>query len=227
MSFSLKALGAIAAVAVCSAAQAAVIFIDYGQTATTTTSPTWNVSVGSIVNLVDVTGAATGIEAATAGFGGSSAVGGISTGFTGDALAAFGGTFSTAQQDYLYVSGSTATGTVTFNNLSANNTYTFTVFGSRSGGGVRTTDYLIAGATSASGWLETEQNSGNVVVFSNIAPNAGNSIVLSTKVRSGNTSGFGYLNAVKIESTPIPEPVSLALIGLSGLALLRRRSAHA
>ena len=122
---------------------------------------------------------------------------------------------ASATQDYVFTQ---STMSFTIGNLDENLLYSITLFGARATGSDRITEYEIGGSAQT---LNTSTNTTTTIVFSGLAADANGQIILDVSVVSG---GFAYLNALSIESRPVPAPgAAAALIGLGGLAARRRR----
>lgn len=219
-------------------AGATTILIDFGSDANTTPTTggqSWNnvtsaigtvvPSVGntSLADLVSTTGSGTGISLTMV-----SRFGGANTNGTTTGPASYP---SSATSDSLYGNTENFTGAGANNfpsfrlaGLVVGQTYDFTFFASRiSVGDNRETRYTIAGATSGSVTLNPSNNNTNTVPFS-VTPNASGEILISIApgANNNNTANhFTYLNVLEINT--VPEPGSLALAGLGGLLMLRRR----
>ena len=146
----------------------------------------------------------------------------------------------TATQDFFFTTGNNgtgtnpgvpSTGTLRFSGLDPTMTYSLALFGSRATGEVRTTVYTVGTQTgtlqtSGPGSASTAGGNGNdddVVTLSGLVPDGSNGFDLTITAGAGN---FGYLGALQLTSTTVPEPASAALIlGLGGVTLLRRRHA--
>lgn len=139
--------------------------------------------------------------------------------------------FFTAQRDILQVLGAT---------LQANTTYTLTVaIGDRDldGAGGDPGDPIINlgyGATGGANILLSIDSTGQPAqvdggwvdwsgTFSTGASPAGEGQALRIELTNG--TNVGWFDNVRLDASPVPEPGSLALLGLGGLALLRRRHA--
>lgn len=143
--------------------------------------------------------------------------------------------FFTAQRDILQVLGET---------LQANTTYTLTVaIGDRApvaginpAAGAPGTPEVNLGYGSTGGdniLLTLEANTQPVQVdggwvewsgtFTTGATPVGEGQVLRIELTNG--TNVGWFDNVRLDASPVPEPGSLALLGLGGLALLRRRHA--
>jgi len=86
--------------------------------------------------------------------------------------------------------------------LSLDNAYNFTFFGSRNGGGNRTTEYAIGGSSVS---LNASYNQNETVTIEGIVPNSSGEIVINMNRAAG--ASYGYINALVIEgyqATAIP-----------------------
>jgi hypothetical protein len=143
---------------------------------------------------------------------------------------------ATAYVDALYVASGFSY-TFKLSDLDPSKTYSLDFFGSRDTTQIRTTNYTIS-TTEATGDGTTislttsgtdvggtgvNHNIANVASISGISASAGNEIYIDITVAAGD---YGYLNAMQITATSIPEPGTFALLaGLTTLAAiaLRRR----
>lgn len=222
MSVRSALLLAAASMAVGSVSQAAVVtyYIDMGPTSSA--SPWNNINDGNSHTLTDSTGAMTTATLISGGWSG--AANNAVTYMTGAAAAAFGGPNNNAATDSAYDNSPLTPPVLTFGGLDPAATYTFTIFASRNSGGNKTGDYTVTGMNSATGSLNAETNWDNILVLRDIVPSAGKTISLSAALNPANTSGYVYLNAVRMDAV-VPEPASLGVLAVGALALLRRRKA--
>jgi hypothetical protein len=201
---------------------AAVILVDFGSPVLLTTGNWNNVAYSGAdnpfsnlgLNLIDNTGAATGFKLDTVSTLLSSNTSGADTTSTGFP--------STATADSFFFTGSN-TITLTLTNLDPSLQYTFSFYASRmSAGETRITQYEVVGGNhTESTQLNASDNVNTIVSLSGFAPNANNEITINVSRVSG---GYGYLGVLQIETSPIPEPSTLGLLGgLTALGALRRR----
>lgn len=204
------------------AAPADTILVDVGLGNSSTPDAGWNnaTSLTAVVPLNYTTGASSGFTATFAGWNGANGQG--ATAATTPAYP------QTAYGDSFYLDAGN-TGTVTLTNLDPNLTYTFTVLASRATNATnRVGVYTVTGANNASAEIDaaSPSASGNLsaLTFATaIVPTAGNTITLSVTPKAG--SAFAYLNVLQIETAPVPEPATLALLP-AGLSLLFARRAR-
>ncbi|WP_425396985.1 PEP-CTERM sorting domain-containing protein [Aeoliella sp.] len=185
----------------------------------------------NLPNAVDSTGAATGISMVTAGF---HEFGGNESGTNapaGDAA----GLDPNATIDSLYGHANAGwgsapprtTGTLTMSGLdgSGNTTYDFSFFASRMGvSDVRDARYTVAGLNSGDDVLDAANNTSNLAYVNGITPTPAGEIVITVEKGPNNSNGVGffYLGAMEVTSTTIPEPSTIALLGLGGVLLALR-----
>ena len=231
--FSQLLMGVAFAAGLAASANATTVLIDFG--GTTNTTPTtggqsWNnltSTMGAVVgtplsNLVATTGTGTGISLSIVSrFNGNNDIG------TTSGLAPYP---STATGDSLFGNtGSFGAGPNIFpafrlSGLVVGQSYDLTFFASRTGvSDNRETLYTVTGSTSGSVALNASNNVSNTVTYS-VTPNASGEILINIGPGPNNdnpTTRFTYLNVLEINT--VPEPGSLALAGLGGLLLLRRK----
>lgn len=232
-------LGAAACLAVSASSFAAItapVYIDFGAGdgngngdlgLRTTGAPvpnTWN-SVGfnagsssDTVALLDKDGNATGATVTiTDGFNWYNAAG-SPAGTSGDAAE-----FWQGGNDSLYIQvGGDDSAAFELTGLDAGVIYTLTYFASRDPAGDNRSGQLRATGASVvtSAELDAANNATEVVSF-DVAADLTGKISVELLRGPSSTSDFTYLNALKVEA--IPEPASLALLGLGGLCLIARR----
>jgi hypothetical protein len=193
----------------------------------------WDYITGATDNnldLVNTDGDVTVVDLALSGFtgGGPNT---FNTGLTPDAGLG-GGQFAFADvtDDAIFFTATDAP-VLTLSGLDSAATYSFVFYGSRVAAAERWTTYAIGSdseelQTSGSS-LSDNWNSDTVVSLTGISPDINNQIVitLSANTASGSSGSatFGYINAVQI--SVIPEPATIALLGMGGGILLvtRRR----
>jgi hypothetical protein len=249
---SLAWCSSLAALVLCagSEAQGAVVLIDYGTTSGSTSSAggnTWNtVSTAGATAIVDTAGASVGSHTVTSGTFGSN--GGSGAGGLGAPSSALLGNLAVASatDDYLF---SNPGFTVTLSGLNPNLYYSFEFVGSRFATGnpdTRTTRYIVTGSNTGNAQVNTTvvdggatlsaavtgSGQGNTLIYdgfdgtggiptvSNIIPTSLGVITFSTNLLAGNNT---YINALRITTSPIPEPTSLAAVGVAACLVLGRR----
>ncbi len=222
-----------------SAASGAMVYIDFGSsrgTADNFTGIAMNTSSSTTeTNIIDSNGVPTNIDLTVSAVSGQGdngprlESGGHNVGvLSGDALA-YG--FDIAAQDSLFgrTSGGTVrpTITVTLSDLDPQLIYNFVGFAARNAINPpvddRSGNYSFVGANSGSADLNASNNESDVFIVNGIVPDANNQIILtiSPSASNNNSSGLFYINALRIEA--VPEPGSLTLLGLGGLACFGRR----
>jgi len=113
-------------------------------------------------------------------------------------------------------------GLMRFDGLNTNVAYTFTMYASRMGvTDVRDVEYTLAGAQTNSVVLDAANNASEVVVISNVYPDASGQIDFSmvSGPDNNNSYSFFYLSAMKIEYVPEVAaviPVAKYYVDLSG-----------
>ena len=103
-------------------------------------------------------------------------------------------------------------------------TYDFTIGTSRLGASDnREAQYDITGLNSGTAYLDPVGNSSEVVTILGISPTPTGEITIDAcpGPNNNNSLGFYYLGAIKMDV--VPEPTTLSLLLLGGLAVLRRR----
>lgn len=236
MRITLPILGTVSGlIAFCNPATAASLFFDFGDGAAVNLSaaPVNNVTQAQapVVNATDSTGSATGISLTTVGFNTGSNLSG--TNAPTGAAAIFS---ATSTVDNLFGHTQTFGGapplpnaTLTFTGLdgSGKTSYRFDFFASRTGvADIRSTLYTATGlGAPISITLDASNNTANVAVIPSLLPNAAGSIVVDVRPAAGNnnTTGFFYLGALRLTTTPVPEPSAAAMAALGLLACVRRR----
>lgn len=205
------------------------LYFDFGETAQTTAGNYNNITQAQdpIANAIDDSGAATGIalEITDAFWPGSNQSG--TTTPSGDAAM-----FDVqATRDNLF--GSTVlfggiiepTGGFTLSGLSSGATYDFTFFACRDNvSDIRETAYEIVGANNATVYLDSSNNTTNVVTAAGLMADGNGQIVVTVGPgpNNNNSSGFYYIGAMKLDI--VPEPATLMLLGFGAMTLLRRRA---
>lgn len=209
-------------------AQAQTIFIDFGTNSTSTAG--WNnvTSTGlspSPVSLLDFdTKASSGVtyEITDAFHSLSTQTGAVSGEFP-----------TTATNDFFFGQDSNPLAQITFSGLDPSKFYIFSYVSYRntSGSDNRSTQFTLQGLGSSS---VSTNSLNNLTSVSSIAikPNSEGVFILDIAkgAANTNTSGFFYLNAMKIEVTQVPEPASAPVLAASAalvaaVGLRRRRRA--
>lgn len=238
-----KTLIAAAIGSVAGAASGQLILIDLGTDATfrgfsvpgtDANGNSWN-SLDSFVfntNLVDATGAGTGINLGFSRLEGTDSFNGPLTdasGFGDPSLPGLGAGLGAlavgeAAVDYF------VNPRFDLFNLDPSLQYEVTLYGGRKFGDGNTSNYAIlsdnSGSAATLASLDLDHaNAGNFiantdsVVSAIVTPGGGGTLTID--VTGGADGGAGYLNALSIRV--IPAPASAALLGLGGLAIVRRR----
>lgn len=117
-------------------------------------------------------------------------------------------------------------GQVRLFNLDPTKQYDFTFFASRQTvNDTRSADYDVAGLNSGSISLNASNNNTEVAKVLGISPDGNNDIFVTVTPGADNDNGTGFYYIGLMQVDVVPEPASLGLFGLAGLALLRRRRA--
>ena len=220
------------------ASRASTILVDFGSTNTTTDTlgRTWvnitsssdvsgsphtltsttNVDSGYRLTITNPTGVTNPV-----GFNGVNTNGAAT--LTGTALAH--GYPSTATTDSLYgndvvFSGNTVESVrLLLTNLQADEVYDLHFFASRTGASDnREGQYQVTGGNGTSTvYLNAANNTSNLASFTGITPDASQQITIDIAPGPNNTNsnGFFYVNVLEINSTPVPEPGTLAMLGMA------------
>lgn len=187
-----------------------------------TTTPSRN----TIANLVDTSGASTGITLTVTAQGNVSTGGRVSTtNFTGSTASSL---FSAGMMsNALSKLTSNAATVYQLSGLDPEETYDFDFLASLSsttpdttGGVVGTSAITLLGQTSTSSSISALNNT-DLLSFSDIAPSA-SGLITVTWANSG-AANYAPLNVFQFEVSPVPEPASLATVGLLCGSLVRRR----
>ncbi|MEO1049113.1 MAG: PKD domain-containing protein [Bacteroidota bacterium] len=169
-----------------------VVCLNFAETGITAASP-WNNTDGStnagqkISNAINTQGGATGINVAFQDSWGGSKLGGANTGNNSGALPD-----DVMETTYWFQNDQKE---IRITGLEAGSVYDFTFFGSRNGGGDKTTVYAIG---SASGSLNASNNSTEIVKLESITADANGEVLI--EISNGGSAAYGYLNAIIIES---------------------------
>lgn len=220
--------GAALGLALATSASAVTMQFDVGRadTAGNINGITWNAQ--DVANAIDTTGAATGVSltvTSATGFNevgpndsGTAAPGAPASGFfdgetTNDALFGHSSNFN--------VGGPRALVEYTIAGLNPASTYDFTYYASR--GTVSDNREASYDANGTVALLDAGNNVSNIAQSLGVAPTAGGVITLTIQAGPNNTNSQGFFYLGGMDITEVPEPASLTLLGLGGLAMLRRR----
>lgn len=214
-------LSGLFSLALISGLPAAELFFDFGDSAQPTAGNVSNLTKGgvsllSITDAVDSTGAATAVDVSVSGFhAGNNGNGTLSPAGAASIFA------SQSTRDNFFGStadfgGTTApTGTVLFSGLdpSGATTYAFEIFASRTSvSDNREALYALAGQNTGSAVLDAANNTSAIATVTGMLPDATGTITLTVSPGPSNTngSGFFYLGAIRLTTTGPggPAPIS-------------------
>ncbi|HEV7299080.1 MAG TPA: PEP-CTERM sorting domain-containing protein [Tepidisphaeraceae bacterium] len=205
--------------------EAAPIFIDFATgTGNTPAAPTnFNrvVDATSVTNLIDIDGDATAVDITVNNVPSGSNSGRTPAANTDAAI------FGSALVNH--IASNTVAIQVTFSDLIPGLAYDFV--GSASRGNLATDGsqraigtYTFTGAgTPTSVDFEPVNNNSQVFRADDVFANASGEIALTVTRHANNNYNFVFLNALSIEAVAVPEPASMSLLALGGVALLGRR----
>lgn len=216
-------------------AQAAVILIDFNTSGAGIPSAPdangnfWNATnTGVTVNLNDTTNTSTGIT--MTGTVGNTPPGGNSGGTTTPDVSALGSLaiLAAVQDNITFTAAQGATSNLTLSGLSVGTSYTFELFSSRTTNTVQVVRLTVTGANSgfasvqASGagigsGTTTNANDSDLAVVNSILADGSNQIVLAFSLDQGPN---GYINALRITTSPVPEPSTMGMLMGGGFLLM-------
>lgn len=236
---------------------AQTILIDFGNDSTFrgVTSPgNWNsMAFGYAANLSDSTGAATTVDWAPDGLGGTdsfnSIIGATSDPVTAGEIAAAQSAINTntlgllglaeaALDYYKSDNGTTAVGRFQLQQVTVGQLYNLTFYGTKQYVGASDTQTrysvfddssysnLLASGVLTTGTTDGTGNPGSTITLSNLVGPSNPNNIFYVQWEGVNTSTEGYINSMSLEA--VPEPSTYALLSLAGAALfgyrLRRRN---
>lgn len=253
-----QVLAAIAVAAITTvAASAQTILIDFGNDSTYrgVTSPgNWNsMAFGYAANLIDSTGAATTVDWAPDGLGGTdsfnSIIGATSDPPTAGEIAAAQSAINTntlgllglaeaALDYYKSDNGTTSVGRFQLQQVTVGQLYNLTFYGTKQYVGASNTQTrysvfddssysnLLGSGVLTTGTTDGTGNPGNTVTISNLSGPTNANNIFYVQWEGVNNSAEGYINSMSLEA--VPEPSTYALLSLAGAAFigyrLRRRT---
>lgn len=195
--------------------------IDSGNTGSFTLN-----GAGTSLSLIDSTNLSTGwtvsvSKISTGGGAGTAGAGGDYAGATPVSVSSYA---ATALQDGCYVNNGGVV-RVTFSGLSAGFTYDLVTYGARGSSGSNETWELVSGTSSdpAQVAINVLNNTSNAPTWTGITANGSGEISFEFRANSTSSGTVSQLNFVSLSATAIPEPSSLALVGLAGFGFIMRR----
>jgi len=213
----------VVAVLTCGAGAAPILF-DFGDA--DPPLPGWNivfaefVTGDTITDAVDANGAPTSVDLALSGTRGLNAA--------GTTASSVYPSFATSDNAFgsigLHGGYATPNMSVVLSDLDVNLQYRFVFFASRAGvSDNREAQYTVTGADSDVVYLDAANNIDTTVTTAAITPSASGEISVDITAGPNNSNSLQYYYLGVMEVNAVPEPVTLALLCLGGLAAVRRR----